>query len=845
MKPGVPENLEKALRHAAAAPLLLVACDFDGTLSGLQPRPSMARADESAMEQLVKLAATRQTHGAIVSGRGLADLKTIVGDLPGVQLVGSHGAEHPMVHMPENRELRDWLVRECKRLSEGWGGVELEIKPHGVAIHYARSEDDVSALLDAVRLGPGQAAGVHMLSGRMVLELSVVAPGKGDAIDRLRRRAAATCVLFVGDDITDEDAFESLAPGDVGIKVGPGDTLAQYRVADQSAVGLMLARLLELRTIHFVTGGPKSIERHSVLSDQRAVALIDDRARLVWMCAPKIDSGAMFAELVGGPGRGEFSVVVENPGPANQRYVGDTCVVETKLGGLTVTDYLDCSVGRAYQRAGRTDFIRVLSGEGVAELRFSPRFEFGRVPTLLVPGPMGLRLGGASELGCLVSPGVEWRIEKDGMHDSARATVRLNGEPLVLELRLGTVDTRPAVLSESSRRDATSRFWSGWSASLKVPDHYQDLIRRSAITLKALCHGPTGAIAAAATTSLPAPLGGPCNWDYRYCWPRDSAMSAMALLRLGNSGVAMKLLDWLVSVVERTGSPERLRPIYTVGGEELPPEAELSELTGYGGAKPVRVGNAAASQLQLDVFGCIVELVAMLAEAGGSITPQYWRLVEDMVRAVASRWEEPDCGIWEIRDFPKHHVHSKVMCWLAVDRGIAVAERVMGESPAAWCELRERIAADALKNGWNESVRAFTVAYGSDEADASTLMIGLSGLLPPDDPRWLSTLDFVQKKLMTRVGLRRYLYDDGLPGTTGAFHICTCWLIESLAMSGRRDEAAAMLDRYCRHAGPTGLIAEQSDPTTGLAMGNFPQAYSHLGLINCVTRLYGQRPNSG
>jgi GH15 family glucan-1,4-alpha-glucosidase len=355
--------------------------------------------------------------------------------------------------------------------------------------------------------------------------------------------------------------------------------------------------------------------------------------------------------------------------------------------------------------------------------------------------------------------------------------------------------------------------------------------------LRALCHGPTGALAAAGTTSLPEYLGGTRNWDYRYCWPRDAALAAAALLRIGNTGTAMRLLDWLLGVIDRCESPDRLRPIYTVTGSDLGPEAEIGSLAGYAESRPVRIGNAAAQQVQLDVFGPITDLVASLAESGAAVSPDHWRITRAMVQAVEARWQEPDHGIWEIRGPRRHHVHSKVMCFHTVDRATVVQEFVVGKPNPAWIALRERIREDVLAHGFNEFAGAFTAEYGSKELDAASLQVGLVGLVDPEDDRFRRTVDAVDHELRRGPTVYRYLYNDGLPGREGGFHLCTAWLIESLVKLGRLPEAVRLFDELVSLVGPTGLLSEQYDPDIQMPLGNAPQAYSHLSIINCAVLL--------
>lgn len=836
-------SMQARLEALAAARVLLVASDFDGVLAPIVPHPNDAAINPAADLALRRLAAIPRTFVGIVSGRALEDLRPRVP--PGLLLVGSHGAERDhaaQVELPlEARASLDALASEMAAIQGVTPGAIVERKPTSVAFHFRQCDPQdrdkaVRRVVDAAAAHPT----LIRRDGLMVVEFAAVRVDKGHGLIYLMHRSGATATVFIGDDQTDEDAFGALEEHGVSIKVGGGPTRALERLPDPETAARWLQQLAEHReaAVRSADALVEPIQRHSVLSDQRTLAVVDSWGSIVWMCLPRADSEAVFARMLGGPAQGEFSVKsLSDAMPPEQSYVGASMVLRTAWRDMTLLDYLDCSGGRAYQRAGRTDLIRRLEGSGRAIVRFAPRLDFGREATRVVVRDGGLEVEGSPDPFVVVAPGVTWRIEDDGRNHTAHAEVDLAKGPVVIELRYGFGGLGNLKSDEAERRAQTERFWGGWLRTLRLPSRRPDLVMRSALALKALCYGPTGAVYAAATTSLPEQIGGVRNWDYRYCWPRDACLAGAALTRLGNTGIAMKLLDWLLGVVDRTESPERLRPLYTVSGFDLGSEAEIGDLPGYAGSRPVRVGNAADRQVQLDVFGPIVDLVARLVESGAPVTPEHWRLVQAMVSAVAARWNEPDHGIWEVRGPKAHHVHTKVMCWHAVDRAIFVSRHVLGRERPEMYDLRERIRADVLENGWNERVQSFSFRHGGESLDAATLTIGLVGLVPPDDPRFIATVRAVQRDLLEDGVVYRYREDDGLPGIEGGFHICTSWLIESLQLIGARAEAEELFDRMCAFAGPTGLLPEQADPRTGRGLGNFPQAYSHLGLINAAVAL--------
>ena len=837
--------LEAALRRVAGAPVLLVACDYDGTLAPIVDDPEAALPLREAVVALERLVELPDTEVAVISGRALHDLARLSQLGSGIHLVGSHGSEFDAgfsSSLPaEALRTRGEVEQELRRIAALAPGLSVETKPASVALHYRQAGDAAAdRALAAVERGPALREGIQVKRGKKVIEISVVQTDKGDALDVVRRRVGASSVIFLGDDVTDEDAFARLSSRDLAVKVGRGDSRAEHRVEDPVAVAQLLVRLYELRCA-WLEGGAEPIERHSMLSDLRTVALVTERGRVDWLCLPRADSPALFAELLGGPSAGHFTVRPagasrRNDRPPEVRYRGVSLVLETRWPTITVTDFLDASQGRPGQRAGRSELIRRVEGRGRVVLELAPRLDFGRVQSRIELREGGLELLDSPDPLVLRSPGVEWRLEVEGEHQTARAEVELGDQPLELVLCYGIASLRGD--NHLDRREAaTVSYWQSWAAALQLPDLARDLVLRSALLLKGLAHGPSGALMAAATTSLPESLGGIRNWDYRFCWLRDAALTARVLADLGSEEEGMRFLDWLFGLTEAREAPDRLRPLYAVTGEELGAEAEIRELPGYRGSRPVRVGNAAAHQLQLDVYGPIVDLVARLAELGAPVRSEHWRLVAGMIEAVERRWREPDHGIWEIRLPKRHHVHSKVMCWQAVDRALVIEERFRDRREARWEILRDEIAADILAHGYHPEVGAFTAAYDSTDLDAATLWVGLSGLLPPDDPLFASTVDAIATHLRQGPTVYRYRGDDGLPGREGGFHLCAFWLVDAYLLIGREREAMELFESVCALAGPTGVLSEQYDPEACIALGNVPQAYSHLGLIGSALRL--------
>jgi trehalose-phosphatase len=850
----ITAELRAAINRLAKVPQLLVACDYDGTLAELVEDPTAATPLPESVAAVRSLASLPQTWVAVVSGRALRDLATLSRLPAEIFLVGSHGSEFDIGFVermePDQVTLRDRLYAAAREVAAHKPGVRLEIKPASVAVHTRTASRDVAAAaIEALRAGPATWPGVTTTTGKEVLELSVISTHKGTALDTLRMQFGTNATLFVGDDVTDENAFAQLHGPDVGVRIGAGETKAQFRVPDPRTAARLLGMLLEARRAWLYGERAVPIERHSMLANGNTIALLAPDATVTWLCHPSPDASSVFSDLLGGPDAGRFSVGLADRTrlPLGQRYRTGTMTVETRWSGLTVTDFMDCeSPGNAEtdppsaaSPPPTTALVRVLTGSVKARLAFAPRPEFGQVPIKLQPVGDGLLVLGSNEPIALHAPGVEWNIEEEHGHDTARAVVDLAslGGRLVVELRCGTHNLGEHRLDLAARQEAAEQSSRQWAAQLMLPTIARDLVQRSALTLRGLCHRPTGAILAAATTSLPEELGGVRNWDYRYCWLRDAAMTARALVDLGSIEEAEKYLSWVAMVTDNTGGhPERLHPIYSVNGGDLSPEAVIENLPGYAGSRPVRVGNAANRQVQLDVFGPIADLIWAIAQHR-PLTDADVALIENMVAAVQRRWHEPDHGIWEARQAPRHHVYSKVMCWQTVDRAIKLVEQHDLPTRPGWTALRQQIADHVLTHGWNEKVGAYTVAYDSDDLDAASLWIGLAGLLPDDDPRFLATVLAVEAELRNGPTVYRYLWDDGLPGREGGFHICTTWLVEAYLRTGRRSDAEELFNQYLDLVGPTGLLPEQYDSDAERHLGNHPQAYSHIGLIRCALLL--------
>ncbi|MET7521208.1 glycoside hydrolase family 15 protein [Streptomyces sp. NPDC005248] len=588
------------------------------------------------------------------------------------------------------------------------------------------------------------------------------------------------------------------------------------------------------------------IEDYALIGDMQTAALVCRDGTADWLCLPRFDSHAVFAGLLGteehgfwrlGPAHAEGS---EPPAADRRRYRGDSLILEsewdTPRGTVRVTDFMP-------PRDSAPQLIRIVEGiSGRVSMRseLRMRFSYGRVipwvhrvdgRTVAVAGPDSVWLDTPADTfgenlttysDFTVAPGdrIEFTISWQPSHR----------EP-------------PALPDPEGALEATEDFWREWVEQCTYHGPYREAVVRSLITLKALTYAPTGGIVAAPTTSLPEDIGGSRNWDYRYTWLRDAAITLSSLLRTGYREEARAWREWLLRAV--AGDPENLQIMYGIAGERELGEAELDWLPGYENSGPVRVGNGAANQLQLDVYGEITEALHLAHMTGLTRNDYAMGLQLKLIEYLENHWDEPDEGIWEVRGPRRHFVHSKVMAWVAVDRTIKLIESGDTDGPLErWRELRDDIHRDVCENGYDKERNTFTQSYGSKELDASLLLIPQMGFLPPDDKRVIGTIEAIQRELSTEDGfVLRYPTTgetagvDGLEGDEGAFLACSFWLADDLAMIGRVDEARQLFERLLSLRNDLGLLAEEWDSRLQRQVGNFPQAFSHVPLIDTALRL--------
>jgi GH15 family glucan-1,4-alpha-glucosidase len=588
------------------------------------------------------------------------------------------------------------------------------------------------------------------------------------------------------------------------------------------------------------------IEDYALIGDMQTAALVCRDGTVDWLCLPRFDSHAIFAGLLGTEEHGFWrlgpahAADAQPPTAARRRYRGDSLILEsewdTPRGTVRVTDFMP-------PRDGAPQLIRIVEGvTGRVPMRSAlrMRFSYGRVVpwvhrhegrTVAVAGPDSVWFDTACETyGKALTTYADFTVAPGD-----RIAFTISWEPSHKE--------PPALPEPEQSLEATEEFWRDWVDQCTYHGPYREAVVRSLITLKALTYAPTGGIVAAPTTSLPEEIGGVRNWDYRYTWLRDAAITLSSLLRTGYREEARAWREWLLRAV--AGDPENLQIMYGIAGERELGEAELDWLPGYEGSAPVRVGNGAAHQLQLDVYGEVTEALH-LAHMTGLSRNDYASLLQlKLIRYLEDHWDQPDEGIWEVRGPRRHFVHSKVMAWVAVDRTIKLIESGDADGPLEkWRELRDDIHRDVCEKGYDKDRNTFTQSYGSKELDASLLLIPQMGFLPPDDKRVIGTIEAIQRELSTSDGfILRYPTSgedagvDGLEGDEGAFLACSFWMADDLAMIGRVDEARKLFERLLALRNDLGLLAEEWDPRLQRQVGNFPQAFSHVPLIDTALRL--------
>jgi GH15 family glucan-1,4-alpha-glucosidase len=583
--------------------------------------------------------------------------------------------------------------------------------------------------------------------------------------------------------------------------------------------------------------GPRRIDDYALIGNCETAALVDRTGSIDWLCVPRFDSPACFAALLGTGDHGRWRLApAEAPRAVRRRYRDDTLVLETEFetaaGTVVVVD------GMPIQE-GTVDVCRLVEGRAgrvPMRMELTVRFDYGSLIPWVRRDAAGLTAVGGPNLLRLTTP---VPLHGENFHTVAEFTVAA-GQQVPF-----TLSWRPSQAPAPERgeiRCAVSeaeRWWREWSGRCAYRGPYREAVVRSLITLKALTYRRTGGLVAAATTSLPEKRGGVRNWDYRFCWLRDATFALYALMLGGYTEEARDWRAWLLRAV--AGAPAHAQMIYGVAGERLLPEWELGWLPGFAGSRPVRVGNAAHTQFQLDVYGEVLDSMHWARRHGLASDDSAWRLERQLVTYVESVWKEPDEGIWEVRGPRRHFTHSKVMAWVALDRAVKAVERFGLEGPLdRWRQVRGAIHEDVCRRGFDPGLGAFVQAYDGRGLDASLLMMPLVGFLPADDPRVRGTVHAIERHLTTDGFVARYATVpevDGLPPGEGAFLPCSFWLADNLALQGRHEEARTLFERLLAVRNDVGLLAEEYDPRTGELLGNFPQAMSHMALINTAANL--------
>ena len=582
---------------------------------------------------------------------------------------------------------------------------------------------------------------------------------------------------------------------------------------------------------------PTRIEDYAIIGDCHTVALVSRAGSIDWLCFPRFDSGACFAALLGTPEHGRWQIAPQGDvRTVQRRYRDGTLVLETEFHTDSgVVALIDCMPPRTIA----PDVIRIVEGRGgqvAMKMELVIRFDYGSiVPWVRNTGHGISAIAGPDAMH--MHTGVPTHGEN--FHTVAEFTVAAGQRvPFTLTWHPSHEDPPKEKDPFTSLRD-TEQWWRKWSGRCTYDGEWHDEVVRSLITLKGLTYAPTGGLVAAATTSLPEQVGGVRNWDYRYCWVRDATFALYALMIGGYTDEARAWREWLVRAV--AGKPSEMQIMYGLAGERRLQEWEVPWLPGYEGSAPVRIGNAASNQHQLDVYGALMDSFHLGRRAGLAPEESEWRVQRALLNYLESDWQKPDEGIWEIRGPRQQFTHSKVMAWVAFDRAVKAVQEFKLDGPLEqWKRLRSAIHDDVCANGYNADMNAFVQYYGSKQMDASLLMLPLVGFLPATDPRIIGTVKAIERELLQDGFVLRYKTDtsvDGLPGDEGVFLVCSFWLADNWALQGRYDEARDMFERLIGLCNDVGLLSEEYDPKSKRLLGNFPQAFSHMGLINTARNL--------
>ncbi|MEV5984322.1 glycoside hydrolase family 15 protein [Streptomyces sp. NPDC052051] len=586
----------------------------------------------------------------------------------------------------------------------------------------------------------------------------------------------------------------------------------------------------------------RTIEDYALIGDQQTAALVSRTGSVDWLCLPRFDSAACFAALLGSEDHGHWHIAPRHSGPCTRRaYRADTLVLDSEWdtpdGSVRLTDFMP-------QRDHAPDLVRIVEGlRGKVTVRgtLRLRFDYGSiVPWMRRADGHRVAIAGPDSVWLRSHPPVHTWGKDFATH--SEFTVE-EGEKVAFVLTWHpSHKPRPTLVDPFEALESSVAAWRDWAAECRYRGPHRDAVVRSLITLKALTYAPTGGIVAAPTTSLPEVMGGVRNWDYRYSWLRDSTLTLEALLTAGYHEEAEAWRDWLLRAV--AGDPADLQIMYGLSGERRLPEYELPWLPGFQGSAPVRVGNGAVRQLQLDVYGEVIDSLTVARRAGLPIRPHMWRVQCALMEFLRTVWREPDEGLWEVRGGRRHFVHSKVMAWVAADRAVLALEENPGLAGdlEGWRAMRDAVHQEVCERGYDPGQNTFTQFYGSRALDASLLLIPQVGFLPPDDPRVIGTVEAVRARLAPDGFMRRYDTEatdvDPLPGREGTFLVCSFWLADALRLIGRGDEARELFERLVGVSNDVGLLAEEYDPATGRQLGNFPQAFSHLGLVATALALF-------